>query len=54
MMATFMAMMIPRASVCADRITEVLSTDSSVVLPANPVRELKQHGTIELRDASFT
>ncbi|MFB2596874.1 ABC transporter ATP-binding protein [Herbiconiux sp. P17] len=54
MMATFMAMMIPRASVCADRITEVLSTDSSVVLPTNPVRELKRHGTIELRDASFT
>ncbi|SDY41990.1 ABC transporter ATP-binding protein [Herbiconiux ginsengi] len=54
MMATFMAMMIPRASVCADRITEVLDTDSSVVLPANPVRELKRHGTIELRDASFT
>ena len=34
MMATFMLMMVPRASVCADRIGEVLDTDSSVVPPA--------------------
>ncbi|MGA1837495.1 ABC transporter ATP-binding protein [Herbiconiux sp. 11R-BC] len=54
MMATFMAMMIPRASVCADRITEVLETDSSVVMPENPVRELRRHGTVELRDATFS
>ncbi|HYH31832.1 MAG TPA: ABC transporter permease, partial [Pseudonocardia sp.] len=30
MMATFMVMMIPRAAVCAERITEVLDTESSV------------------------
>ena len=36
MMAMFMLMMVPRASVCADRITEVLDTDSSVVPPAAP------------------
>ncbi|MFB2554573.1 ABC transporter ATP-binding protein [Herbiconiux liangxiaofengii] len=53
MMATFMAMMIPRASVCADRITEVLDTESSVRVPSNPVHELRSHGTIELRGASF-
>jgi ATP-binding cassette subfamily B protein len=53
MMATFMAVMIPRAAVCADRISEVLNTDSSVVLPANPVTELHEQGTVELRDASF-
>jgi ATP-binding cassette subfamily B protein len=53
MMATFMAMMIPRASVCADRITEVLETETSVHVAANPVRELRAHGTIELRGASF-
>jgi ATP-binding cassette subfamily B protein len=53
MMATFMAMMIPRASVCADRITEVLETDSSVVMPTRPVRELHAHGVIRLKDASF-
>ena len=34
MMGTFMLMMIPRSSVCADRIAEVLDTDSSVVPPA--------------------
>ncbi|MCS5732677.1 ABC transporter ATP-binding protein [Herbiconiux daphne] len=53
MMATFMAMMIPRASVCADRITEVLQTDTSVVMPADPVRQLRSHGVVELRHASF-
>jgi ATP-binding cassette subfamily B multidrug efflux pump len=53
MMATFMAMMIPRASVCADRITEVLETESTVTLPANPVHSLPQHGTVELRGATF-
>jgi ATP-binding cassette subfamily B multidrug efflux pump len=38
MMATFMLMMIPRASVCGDRIAEVLDTDTSVVLPEDPIR----------------
>ena len=37
MMATFMLMMVPRSSVCGDRIAEVLDTDSSVVPPADPV-----------------
>ena len=50
MMATFMAVMIPRAAVCADRISEVLTTDSSVVLPKHPVTELTEHGTVELRE----
>ena len=40
MMATFMLMMVPRAAVCADRITEVLDTESSVVPPTDPVTEL--------------
>ena len=39
-MATFMVSMIPRASVSADRIQEVLDTDPSVVPPADPVREV--------------
>jgi ATP-binding cassette, subfamily B, multidrug efflux pump len=38
MMATFMFMMVPRAEVCAERITEVLDTESSVVPPSDPVR----------------
>ena len=34
MMATFMFMMVPRAEVCAERIEEVLGTESSVMPPA--------------------
>lgn len=37
MMATFMAIMIPRAAVCADRIAEVLDTEGSVRPPTAPV-----------------
>ncbi|HVC77953.1 MAG TPA: ABC transporter ATP-binding protein [Candidatus Micrarchaeaceae archaeon] len=53
MMATFMAIMIPRAAVCADRIGEVLDTESSVVPPANPVRELRTRAELEVRDVEF-
>jgi ATP-binding cassette subfamily B multidrug efflux pump len=53
MMATFMAIMIPRAAVSADRISEVLATDSSVVPPIAPVTQLHSTGTIEFRDVSF-
>lgn len=53
MMATFMFMMVPRAQVCAERIQEVLDTESSVVPPADPVRELRRHGQLELRGAGF-
>jgi len=52
-MATFMVSMIPRASVSADRIQEVLDTDVSVVPPANPVRELVQAGALEFRNVGF-
>ncbi|MFG2519781.1 ABC transporter ATP-binding protein [Streptomyces sp. NPDC048527] len=53
MMATFMFMMVPRAEVCAERIQEVLATESSVVPPTSPVRELRDHGHLEIRDAGF-
>jgi ATP-binding cassette subfamily B protein len=53
MMATFMFMMVPRAEVCAERVQEVLDTDSSVVPPANPVRELRRRGHLEIRGAGF-
>ena len=53
MMATFMAIMIPRAAVCADRIGEVLNTESSVVPPERPVRELRSRAELELRDVEF-
>ncbi|MCX4822900.1 ABC transporter ATP-binding protein/permease [Streptomyces sp. NBC_01142] len=53
MMATFMFMMVPRAEVCAERIEEVLGTDSSVVPPAEPVGQLRRHGHLEIRDVDF-
>ncbi len=53
MMATFMFMMVPRAEVCAERIEEVLATASSVVPPLQPVRELRRHGYLEMRDVEF-
>jgi ATP-binding cassette subfamily B multidrug efflux pump len=53
MMAMFMLMMVPRASVCADRITEVLDTDSSVVPPANPVTELPARVELDLDAVTF-
>jgi len=53
MMATFMAIMIPRAAVSSDRIGEVLDTPTSVVLPTHPVTSLTGVGTIELRDVEF-
>ncbi|WP_371496986.1 ABC transporter ATP-binding protein/permease [Kitasatospora sp. NBC_00374] len=53
MMATFMFMMVPRAEVCAERIQEVLATESSVVPPASPVTELRSHGHLELRGVDF-
>lgn len=54
MMATFMVVMIPRASVSADRISEVLATESSVKAPLNPIRETDGTGSVELIDVGFS
>jgi ATP-binding cassette, subfamily B, multidrug efflux pump len=53
MMTTFMAIMIPRAAVCAKRITEVFDTDSSVVPPPAPIRPASRRGKVEFRAAGF-
>jgi ATP-binding cassette, subfamily B, multidrug efflux pump len=53
MMATFMAIMIPRAAVCADRITEVLDTDGSVAPPGQPVAPQRADGLLEFDAATF-
>ncbi len=53
MMATFMFMMVPRAEVCAERVQEVLGTDSSVVPPTAPVTEAQRRGNLELRSVDF-
>ncbi|WP_341923931.1 ABC transporter ATP-binding protein [Nocardioides psychrotolerans] len=54
MMGTFMLMMIPRSAVCADRISEVLATDSSVVPSPTPVRDVTGRGHLELDGVGFT
>ncbi|WBB65023.1 ABC transporter ATP-binding protein [Micromonospora sp. WMMD812] len=53
MMATFMLMMVPRAAVCAERIVEVLDTDSSVVPAAGAVSQVPARADLELRGVRF-
>jgi ATP-binding cassette subfamily B protein len=48
-----MLMMVPRSSVSADRIMEVLKTESSVPPPAYPVTEVTTHGTLEFDGVDF-
>ena len=54
MMATFMTMMIPRAMVSAERITAVLSTDTSVVQRTDGVRDVEGPVELTFEDVSFT
>jgi ATP-binding cassette subfamily B protein len=54
MMATFMLMMVPRAAVCADRVQEVLDTETSVVPPEDPVRSTATRADVEFRDVTFS
>lgn len=53
MMATFMFMMIPRASVAAERITEVVRTEPSVQPPAEPVAPAQVRGVVQLERATM-
>ncbi|PHV67522.1 ABC transporter ATP-binding protein [Williamsia muralis] len=53
MMASFLAMMAPRASVCAERIYEVLDTETSVVPPTDPKPLRTSAGIVEVRSACF-
>jgi ATP-binding cassette subfamily B protein len=54
MMATFMLIMIPRSAVSADRIMEVLQTETSVPPPADPVRDVTVRGSLELDRVTFS
>jgi ATP-binding cassette subfamily B protein len=53
MMATFVLMMVPRAAVCADRVQEVLDTQSSVVPPVRPVRATSARAELAFQQVSF-
>ncbi|WP_193071711.1 ABC transporter ATP-binding protein [Brevibacterium sp. FME37] len=52
MMGVFMMMMIPRAVVCAERISEVLDSTTSMVIPKG-VDELPRRGELEFRNVTF-
>ncbi len=54
LMGTFMLVMVPRASVSADRIGEVLETSSSVVPPTDGITKADSRGKLEFRDVGFT
>ena len=53
LLATFLSILLPRASVCADRITEVLSTTTAITSPEDPVRPDDVKGVIRLEAATF-
>ena len=53
MMATWMAALIPRASVSAERIQEVLNTPTSVVVSDNAITELQQTAVLQFDSVGF-
>ncbi|MGW4477876.1 ABC transporter ATP-binding protein [Rhodococcus triatomae] len=53
MMASFLAMMAPRAAVCAERISDVLGTRTSVAQATDPVGFAGDPARVEFRGAEF-
>ena len=53
MMATWMAALLPRASVSAERIQEVLHTPSSVVISASAITEISRTAELNFNDVGF-
>jgi len=53
MMTTFISVMVPRASVCAERILEVLDTEPAIAAPVNAVLPAERTGLVELRDVEY-
>ncbi len=54
MMTTMLVFMVPRAKICADRINEVLDTESTVVWSKSGRTDLSDNGHLRLTDVSFT
>jgi len=54
MMATFLLIIAPRAAVCAERIEEVLGTESSVLPPLHPVTQPRGAGVVTFDKTEFT
>ena len=53
MMTTMLLVLAPRAGVCADRIMEVLRTESSVEEPERPAQAPTERGVVHFDDVSF-
>jgi ATP-binding cassette subfamily B protein len=53
MMTTWMAALLPRAAVSAERIQEVLNTPTSVVVSANPITKVSQTAVLEFNNVGF-
>lgn len=53
LMAAFTTIMIPRAAVSAERISEVLASESTLTRAANPVTEFPSVGSVEFDDVAF-
>lgn len=53
-MVTVMTVLLPRASVCAERISEVLDTEPSVRAPSWVLPGWQARGIVEMRNASFS
>ena len=53
LMATILLVMLPRASVCAERITEVLATAPAITSPETPKTPAVARGAVEIVDATF-
>lgn len=54
LMASFMTIMIPRAAVSAERIGEVLASESTLTRPENAVSEFSEPGSVIFDDVEFT
>ncbi|ABY22109.1 multidrug resistance ABC transporter ATP-binding and permease protein [Renibacterium salmoninarum ATCC 33209] len=54
MMGTLMAMMIPRAVVCAERIGEVLDVEPTIHMAPTPTEPAAKRGEVEYRNVSFS
>src|SRR3984893_7805453 len=53
MMATFILIIVPRASVCAERITVGLSTQPTISSPEHPVTPAAVNGVVQVDSATF-
>lgn len=54
LMATILLVMLPRATVCAERITEVLTTTPAITSPPEPARPAAVTGLLEVAHAAFS